>query len=38
MLVDRYDMAKGDILRIGVDRGVERGVEFADNNPLGRIN
>lgn len=37
MLVDRYDidMDIGDMLRIGVARGVDLGVEFADNKPLG---
>lgn len=39
MLVDRYDMDMdmGDMLRIGVARGVDLGVEFADNKPLGRV-
>lgn len=25
------------MLRTGVVRGVDRGVEFVDNNPLGRV-
>lgn len=38
MLDDRYDILIGDMLRIGVARGVDRGVELADNKPLGRVN
>lgn len=39
MLVDRYDIDIdiGDMLRIGVARGVERGVELADKRPLGLV-
>lgn len=38
ILDERYEYGIGDRLRSGVDRGVDRGVELAERNPVGRVN